>query len=164
MQALRIMCIVAMLLTMVCLMESPGMAQDTSQGFSLGVAYSQDGSPQIAGWGTYDKQISGGIYSYSGYDILPIWHSGSKIPQLKFTPFTGIAYQFAQLHKLRLFAFGAGGLSTTGEVTTGAGKYGGFGHYSLGRGWGLIAGAEGSYSPINGTDAIIRMGFRYGVK
>ncbi|MBN1567948.1 MAG: hypothetical protein JXA73_08870 [Acidobacteria bacterium] len=139
-------------------------AQDSSQGFSLGVAYNQNGDPQFAGWGTYDKHLGAGLYSYSGYDVLPLKQDGSKFPQLKFTPFTGFAYRAAKLDRLSLFAFGAGGISTTGEVVTGAGKYGGFGHYDLGKGWGLVAGAEGSYSPINGTDAIIRFGFRYGVK
>ena len=140
------------------------MPVQAQQGFTLGAAYANKGTPEIMGWGAYDHALTGNLYSYSGYNVLPIWQTGSKIPQLQFTAFTGLAYRFATLNKLSLFVQGAGGLASTGDVTTGAANYGGFGHLELGKGWGLIMGGEGNYSPISGTNGTLRVGFRYGVK
>jgi hypothetical protein len=150
-----------LLLCLLILIPLPVFAQ---QGFSVGLAYNQNGDPAIQGWGTYDRAIQEKLYSYSGYDVLPLWQEGAKVPQLKFTAFTGLAYQVAKLNWLTLWIQGAGGMATTGDVTTGMGNYGGFAHCALGKGWGFIAGGQGSYSPIAGTDAILRFGFRYGVK
>ena len=141
-----------------------GLAQDTSKGVTVGMAFNQNATPQISGWGTYDHQISGRLFSYSGYDVAPLIQANSKIPKLKFLAFSGFAVHTATLGKLSLWLMGAGGMATTGDTVTGSGNFGGFGHYALGNGWGLILGAQGNYSPISGTDATIRAGFRYGVK
>ena len=148
----------------------PAAAQD-SQGFSLGVALGNQINPM--GWGTYDKQLSERVWSYSGYDAIPFWEEGAESAEtgfkkilhtkFRFNAFTGLATRIVKINNLSLFLFGAGGLVTTGETTTGSGKYGGFGHYSLGKGWGVIAGGEGNYSPISGTDGMFRFGFRYGI-
>ncbi|RPH38314.1 hypothetical protein EHM92_00085 [bacterium] len=152
------------LLLLLCL---PAVAQ-TGQGVTVGMAFNQNASPQIAGWGTYDKQITDKIYSYSGYDVTPISqfvvNGRITIPQIKFTAFTGFAIKTAQISKLSLFLLGTGGFATTGQNTSGAGGAGGFAHYPLGHNWGLILAAQGSYSVITGTDAILRFGVRYGVK
>jgi hypothetical protein len=153
-----------LLILLLLLLPLPAFAQ---QGFSVGAAYNQNALPNIQAWGTYDRAlpgISANLYSYSGYDVMPLWQEGSTIPKLKFTAFTGLALQVAKLNWLTLFIQGAGGMATTNDVTTGMGQYGGFAHCALGKGWGFIVGGQGSYSPINGTDAIVRAGFRYGVK
>jgi hypothetical protein len=146
------------------LLVVPVIAQDTNQGFTLGLAWNQNASPQLQGWGTYDRRISGKIFSYSGYDVMPLASEEGKVPGLKFNAFTGIALQVTKLDKLTLWIQGAGGVATTGEVTTGQGNFGGFGHIAFNENWGLILGGQGSYSPIQGTDAILRIGLRYGVK
>jgi hypothetical protein len=149
------------------LLSSISLAQ-TGQGVTVGFAFNQNGSPQVTGWGTYDKQLTDKLYSYSGYDVTPISQfvvdSKLTIPQVKFTAFTGFAVKAAQISKLTLFLLGTGGFATTGETISGAGGAGGFVHYPLPHNWGLIIAAQGSYSVITGTDAIIRFGLRYGVK
>jgi hypothetical protein len=154
---MRLLIVIALLF----LIAVPAMAQ---QGITFGMAYANEGTPQLMGCGTYDQSISGPLFSYSGYNILPIWQGNSKLPQLQFTAFTGLALRVATMGKLQLFVQGAGGLASTGDVTTGAANYGGFGHIAIGRGWGLIVGGEGNYSPISGTNATLRLGVRYGVK
>lgn len=140
----------------------PALARAADQGFTVGMAFDSNGSPQILGSGSYDKEIGMKIYSITGYDILPIKVEGKAIPQLKFTAFTGFLYDTITIGKLHFFLKGAGGVAATGDVTTGTGIYGGLFRYPIGKGWSVNAGGEGAYSPINGTDAIIRLGFRYG--
>src|SRR5574343_258332 len=133
-------------------------------GLSLGVCYNQNATPQFAGWGSYDKLIAANIYSYSGYDVMPLKTESNGQSKMKFTPFTGFAYRISKSDNLSIFVFGAGGVSTTGDVVTGAGKYGGFGHYRISKRFGIVIGGEGSYSPINGTDAIFRTGLRFAMR
>lgn len=135
------------------------------QGFSLGMAYNQAGTPQLMGWTTYDRDLTatGDMVSYSGYDLLPMEVAGQTMPKLKFTPFTGLAYRFIKACKLKVYSFVAGGISTNGDATGGAVKYGGFFHFYLGKGWGAIGGAEGTYSPVGENDFILRSGIRYGI-
>lgn len=160
----RILLSALALLTLLCL---PISAQ-TTQGVTVGAAFNQNSTPQFAAWGTYDKQIAGKLYSYSGYEVTPISQfvvdGKITIPQLKFTAFTGFAVQAAQLDKLSLFIQSTGGIATTGESTSGAVGVGGFVLYKINTNWAWIVGAQGAYSVITGTDAIIRFGIRYGVK
>lgn len=149
---------------LIFLLLLPAAARAQDQGFMVGFAFNNNGSPQILGSGSYDKEIFTNTYSISGYDITPIKQEGTLIPKLKFTPYTGFLYRVASLGKIDVFAKGAGGLATTGTNTTGAGIIGGLIRYPFGKGWSINAGGEGSYSPINGTDAILRVGFRYGGK
>ncbi len=135
---------------------------ETTQGVTLGAAWNQNASPALQGWGTYDRIITGRLFTYSGYDVTPIHQEGKLIPQLKFSAFTGLAVQAAVIGRITLFVQGAGGLATTAEVTTGSGNFGGFAHIGIGKGCGLILGGQGTYSPISGTDAVLRFGFRYG--
>jgi hypothetical protein len=164
----RVALIVGLILLGALALPAPASAETTAQGLTFGMAYNQNGSPQLMVWGTYDRQLSDKIYSYSGYDVTPIdslvIDGKFRVPQLKYTAFSGFAIHAATIDKVTLWLYGAAGLATTGETMTGSGNYGGFAHVILKGNWGLILGAQGSYSPIAGTDAIIRLGFRYGVK
>jgi hypothetical protein len=147
-----------------CLAAIPSFAQNQPQkeGITVGLLFDQNAESRLAAFGTYDRNlVSERLYSYSGYDVVPFFEDGKL--KLKFTPFTGLAFKAVTINRLSLFMFGAGGLATTGEVTTGAGKGGGFGHFALGKGWGVIGSVEASYSPISGTDPLVRFGVRYGL-
>jgi hypothetical protein len=135
-----------------------------AQGVSAGLAYSQTSAPAITGWATFDKQISGRLYSYNGTQVFPIKQSAKAIPQLEFKAFTGVAVDTATFGRFKFFTQLAGGIDTNVTTTTGTGNLGGFIHCGLKGGWGLIGGIQGAYSPLNGKDAIFYYGVRYGVK
>jgi hypothetical protein len=162
--AIRFTLLAALALTTLFFLVAPAHAQETSQGVTTGLAFNNNASPQVQGWATYDKQLKGKLFSYSGIDISPIKQENTFIPKLKFTAFSGFALQSASIGKLSLWIIGAPGLATTGDETGIQGSVGGFGHYRLGRGWGIIVGAQGNFSSIQNTDATLRFGFRYGVK
>jgi hypothetical protein len=163
-RAIRFMFFVAFDLTMIAFLCMPADAQETTQGVTGGMAFSQNATPQIMGWGTYDHQLKGKLFSYSGIDVAPIVQPASVIPKLKFTAFSGFAFETATIGKLTLWVIGAPGLATTGNETGVQGSVGGFGHFALGKGWGIIVGGQGNFSSIGNNDATIRFGFRYGVK
>jgi hypothetical protein len=162
--AIRFTLLSAIMLTMLFFLAAPLQAQETTQGVTAGMAFNNNGTPQLLGWATYDKQIKGKLYSYNGIDVSPYKQETTFIPKLKFTAFSGFALQSAQIGKLSLWILGAPGLATTGDETGIQGSVGGFGHIKLGKGWGLILGAQGNFSSIQSTDATLRFGFRYGVK
>lgn len=137
----------------------PVMAQE---GFSVGMYYNDQASPQLGGSVAYDKQVAQRTHSYSGVDITPIWDNG--IRQIKVSPFTGVAVQVREIGKAKLFIAGAGGLDTTGSVVTGLGKVEGFVYFPINQRFALVAGGVGNYSPIKGVEGIARVGVRIGVK
>jgi hypothetical protein len=157
-----IICLLALLSIFLAL---PLCAQD-SQGFTVGYAYNQGSERPNQAFGTFDKQISGGLYSYNGTDISPYTEIVNDRTVLKFKiqAFTGLAYKIHDFGKFSLWTAGAGGVASIGETTTGLAKYDGFAHIVIKPGWGIVIGAEGTYSPLAGSDGIFRVGLRYGVK
>jgi hypothetical protein len=117
-------------------------------------------------WGTFDKRISGPLWSYNGTDIQPYLDkaTGKNVLRFKLQAFTGLAYMLHDFGRFSLWTSAAGGVASTGDTTTGLAKYSGFAHIPIRGAWGLIVGGEGSYSPLSGSDGIFRVGLRIGMK
>jgi hypothetical protein len=140
---------------------STTMAQDSTAGLAFGMAWNQNAEPQLQGVGTFDRQIKGRTYSYSGYTVSPEKKEGTRIPQLRFRFFSGIAVMAQDFGKLSVWVNGAPGLDTNALETGFMGAYGGFGHYKLSKRWGFILGGQGMSSTISGTDVLIYGMFRF---
>jgi hypothetical protein len=146
--------IIAIALLLIAL---PTTAQET-QGFSIGVFYNNQGTPNVGGSLAYDKLIAPRTYFYSGADIAPIKLDGHR--QIKVSPFIGTAVDSKQFGRVRLFMAGAGGIDATESVITGLGKVEAYlvGPIKGGNHW--VAGIAGEYSPITGWAGIGRIGLR----
>jgi hypothetical protein len=93
---------------------------------AAGVGYNQDASPQLFGWASYAKHLSGPLYSYSGYDVTPIpgqtvMVAGKQIPKIKYTSFTGLTVRTAVIGNLSFWALGTGGIAATAKHFPGRG-------------------------------------------
>jgi hypothetical protein len=153
--------IVLISIIMLCVVGAMAQEPETT-GLAGGMAYSQNSTPAVTGWAAFDKQIDGKLYSYSGTQIFPTLQDGK--PQLEFKAFTGLAFELINVGKFSFFTQGAGGIDATAKSVTGMGNFGGFVHYKIKGRWGLIGGVQGAFSPLNGRDAIIYYGGRYGLK
>lgn len=140
----------------------PVWAQES--GVSAGLAYTQSGDPAtITGWGTFDKQIKGALYSYNGAQVIPVYSKEKVIPQIKIRAFSGVAADTATFGRFKFFTQGAVGVSSTSDQTAFMGNVGGFIHGAINKNWGIIAGIQGAFSEVDGKDMAVYWGVRYGI-
>jgi hypothetical protein len=80
---------------------------------------------------------------------------------LRYTVFAGPAYRFAKIGNVSLWGLGTVGLAADGNYNVADYAGGGFLTFPLGKGWGLLLGAQVDKNAISGTDGIGRIGFVY---
>jgi hypothetical protein len=103
-----------------------------SNWIGAGIALSQETSPQINGWASYAALVSrsGGIYSFSSYDVMPVTQGGKFTIQTSTR--SGFALVIRTLGPITILGFGDGGIAASSLATTGAYSGGGIAVWKLG--------------------------------
>jgi hypothetical protein len=141
------------------------MAQDKPKFVGVGMAFNQDASPQIQGFGALAIPISDRVLSFTDYLVsaIPQPRVGGKLqlPKIQYVMRTGIAVKiYAISPKLTLWGMGNAGVAADGGATSGSFAGGGFVDWSLGKGWGALVILQVDKNAATGTQFIPRVGVR----
>jgi hypothetical protein len=103
-----------------------------SNWIGVGVALNQQASPQINGWASYAALLSrsGGVYSFSSYDVTPIKQAGKYTIQTSTR--SGFALMIRTLGPITVLGLADAGIAASSLATTAAYSGGGIALWKLG--------------------------------
>lgn len=144
----------------------PVAAQDLPKTI-LGAGVGAGSETTPSAWGIVGKQITGPLFSYSGYDAIPLPKvAGSpkfSLPRMQFSAFTGLSVRMVQISpKVGVWALGTGGIASDGNSAVFKAAAGGMFVVSFGKGWSALAGGQWTHDAQAGDGYLIRIGALFG--
>ena len=131
---------------------------------AAGVAYNKEATPNVQGWGSFAKKLTGPVYSFSTYDITNIPKT-LDFSTIQYSVRTGVAVRVFEINdRISIWGVGDAGISATGEAVNGSFSGGGFGTVKIKESFGALFIIRAIHDPVAGTRYVPEVGFGFGIK